>query len=89
MIEEIRSRAKGVMSVGIFTIMFSLLLTWTMMPTNDYSPAYSIEVIHAYSMGGIVGIIGGFLFLYGFVKLVALETIDELSHQVSTDVTEE
>lgn len=43
-----------------------------------------------YIVGGriLVGIIGSFLLLYGFVRLVVLGTIEELSLHVSTEKME-
>jgi ABC-type xylose transport system permease subunit len=73
---------------GILTTICSLLIAWVMMPTDIDASNYFIRVGFTIVIGGLIGIIGGFLLLYGFVRLVTLETIEELGTHDSTEKTE-
>jgi len=79
--EEIRVHAKRAIVVGIFIVVCSTLMMWVMMPTDILSPNYFLLVSGVSLAGSLLNTIGGLLFLYGIIRLVVLETIEELEEK--------
>jgi hypothetical protein len=76
--EEIGLHAKRAIVLGIFIVVCSTLMMWVMMPTDILSPNYFLLASGVSLVGSLLNAIGGVLSLYGLIKLVVLETINEL-----------